>query len=71
MDGCTYSARGIGEGRKERRRQGSHIHKLHTYIQAEELYDHREAKCNVVGNFDACENENKADDPSLKVCMDG
>lgn len=31
----------------------------------EELYDHRDPRCNEKGNFDLCENQNLADDESL------
>jgi len=33
---------------------------------AEELYDHRDPRCNEKGNFDLCENHNLADEESLK-----
>jgi hypothetical protein len=31
----------------------------------EELYDHRDPRCNEKGNFDMCETRNVADEPSL------
>jgi hypothetical protein len=46
---------------------------IHTYVrtylhtQVEELYDHRDKKCNVPANFDLCEDANVIDDPSLQV----
>lgn len=33
----------------------------------EELYDHRDPRCNEKGNFDLCENRNVAQDESLKA----
>jgi hypothetical protein len=36
----------------------------------EELYDHRDPRCNEKGNFDMCENRNVADDGSLAEVKD-